>query len=149
VDRVSRNARYGGLALTPQLALIPLGADPRSGFEEFADPLTGEVPERGTGGELVCRQQTAVVFVLLPGGEFIMGAQKDDPRGRNYDAAATYIETPPHIVRLDPFLLGKHELTQAQWHAVMGGTERWWQPGRAWSHHRLAAPRRQCHLGPV
>ncbi|MBL8191918.1 MAG: SUMF1/EgtB/PvdO family nonheme iron enzyme [Acidobacteria bacterium] len=49
-----------------------------------------------------------VQMVNLPGGEFTMG-------GDRYDD-----EKPPHQVKLSPFAIGKCEVTQAQWKAVMG-----------------------------
>lgn len=130
IARVARDPAYVGLALRPQLGLIPLGPDPASGLEEFADPSTGDVPARGSDGRLACADRCAMVFVLLPGGEFTMGAQAADPRAPNHDPAATHVETPPHVVRLDPFLLAKFEMTHAQWHAVMGDSAGWWEPGR-------------------
>jgi formylglycine-generating enzyme required for sulfatase activity len=48
-------------------------------------------------------------LVSLPGGDFIMGSGK----GLND-------EKPPHRVRVSSFLMGKFEVTQAQWQAVMG-----------------------------
>jgi formylglycine-generating enzyme required for sulfatase activity len=65
-------------------------------------------------------RQTDIVFVLLPGGRFLMGAQKEDPNGPNYDPEAEDDEAPVHEVTLRPFLIAKHELTQTQWKAVMG-----------------------------
>jgi formylglycine-generating enzyme required for sulfatase activity len=51
-------------------------------------------------------------FVLIPAGEFQMGSN---------DAGAYDGEKPVHTVRLTkPFYLGKYEVTQAQWEAVMG-----------------------------
>ena len=44
-----------------------------------------------------------------------MGAQKDDPDGRNYDPLAEIIEFPVHEITLDPFFLSKYEMTQHQW----------------------------------
>jgi formylglycine-generating enzyme required for sulfatase activity len=53
-------------------------------------------------------------FVLIPAGSFTMGADK------NFKAASDD-ETPQHRVSISkPFYLGKHEVTQAQWEAVMG-----------------------------
>jgi formylglycine-generating enzyme required for sulfatase activity len=53
-------------------------------------------------------------FVLIPSGSFIMGADK------NFEEAADD-ETPQHRVTISkPFYLGAHEVTQAQWTAVMG-----------------------------
>ena len=63
---------------------------------------------------------TGIVFVSLPGGKFWMGAQKEDPNGRNYDADARPEEGPVHEVTLSVFMIAKHELTQAQWERVMG-----------------------------
>lgn len=50
-------------------------------------------------------------FVALPGGEFMMGSATGNPD-----------EKPAHRVRLSPFEMGKYEVTQAQWQAVMGDT---------------------------
>jgi formylglycine-generating enzyme required for sulfatase activity len=52
-----------------------------------------------------------VEFVLIRAGEFQMGAPDGDKD-----------EQPVHTVRISkPFYLGKYEVTQAQWQAVMGG----------------------------
>ena len=119
VARVLGNPAYQDLVLVPQPGIVPLGPDPASTLEEFADPATGVVPERGGDGRLVPTGDAAVVFVLLPGGSFLMGAQAADPRQPNHDPAANPFEQPPHLVQLAPFLLAKHELTQAQWSSVM------------------------------
>lgn len=50
-------------------------------------------------------------FVLIPGGEFEMGSN---------DSEAFDIEKPPHRVKVAEFRIGKAEVTQAQWLAVMG-----------------------------
>ena len=53
-------------------------------------------------------------MVAVQGGMFQMGATKE--QGRNtYDA-----EKPVHAVALDGFYIGKYEVTQGQWKAVMG-----------------------------
>jgi formylglycine-generating enzyme required for sulfatase activity len=53
-------------------------------------------------------------FVLIPAGSFMMGS--DEASGDVSDN-----ETPPHQVRISkPFYLGKFEVTQTQWMAVMG-----------------------------
>ena len=49
-------------------------------------------------------------FVLIPAGAFTMGTTDGHPD-----------EQPVHTVRISqPFYLGKYEVTQAQWEAVMG-----------------------------
>jgi formylglycine-generating enzyme required for sulfatase activity len=53
-------------------------------------------------------------FVLIPAGSFMMGADK------NFEDTVDN-ETPRHRVSISkPFYLGKYEVTQAQWTAVMG-----------------------------
>lgn len=53
-------------------------------------------------------------FVLIPSGTFLMGAVAGDDKARPS-------EKPQHQVTISkPFYLGKHEVTIAQWKAVMG-----------------------------
>jgi formylglycine-generating enzyme required for sulfatase activity len=65
-------------------------------------------------------RQTGIVMVLLPGGTYWMGAQKTDPKGQHYDPDAEDDEAPVHEVTLRPFLIGKYEVTQAEWRRAMG-----------------------------
>ncbi|MDO4725828.1 MAG: SUMF1/EgtB/PvdO family nonheme iron enzyme [Porphyromonadaceae bacterium] len=51
-------------------------------------------------------------FVEISGGTFTMGSP-DNEVGRNND------ESPQHVVTLNSFYMGKYEVTQAQWKAVM------------------------------
>jgi formylglycine-generating enzyme required for sulfatase activity len=53
----------------------------------------------------------ALELVALPGGDFMMGSDKSEYAD----------ERPAHQVRVSPFAMGKFEVTQAQWLAVMGG----------------------------
>jgi formylglycine-generating enzyme required for sulfatase activity len=46
-------------------------------------------------------------MIYIRGGEFTMGSNFLD-------------ESPPHRVKLSPFFIGKYQITQAQWMAVMG-----------------------------
>jgi formylglycine-generating enzyme required for sulfatase activity len=58
----------------------------------------------------------ALELVLIGPGEFMMGAVPGD------DEVAAH-EKPPHRVTISsPFCIGKYEVTQAQWKAVMGTT---------------------------
>ncbi len=52
-------------------------------------------------------------MVRVPGSEFLMGSPENEP-GRNED------EGPQHRVTVPSFYIGKYEVTQAQWKAVMG-----------------------------
>jgi len=51
-------------------------------------------------------------MVFVPGGCFQMGSAADGPGGPE--------EKPQHEVCVDDFYIGKHEVTQGQWSAVMG-----------------------------
>ncbi len=71
-----------------------------------------------------------LTLMLIPPGEFLMGSSEEEQadllewaeRGRNTWAKA-YIPTegPQHRVKITrPFYLGRYEVTQAQWEALMG-----------------------------
>ncbi len=56
---------------------------------------------------------TGMTFVRLPAGHFVMGSPADEP-GREPQEV-------PHVVQLSrPTWMAAHEVTQAQWRAVMG-----------------------------
>ena len=117
---IARSERYSGAkwpaaGLRPQLGLLPIGPDPHSGLWEFAELSTGEPAVRGSDGRLAIREETGLVFVLLPGGSFLMGSQSSDPAGPNYDPLAMPKEAPVHEVVLSPFFVSKYEMTQGQW----------------------------------
>ena len=124
-----RCPEYGGLEIEPQVGLLPIGRDPWSGLWEFALVSTGEVPERDAEGELSIGEETALVFVLVPGGTFWMGAQRRDPAGRNYDPLADPEEEPVHQVKVEPFFLSKYEMTQSQWEKETGTRPAYYKAG--------------------
>jgi formylglycine-generating enzyme required for sulfatase activity/predicted MPP superfamily phosphohydrolase len=59
------------------------------------------------------------MMVLIPGGEFLMGAQKKDKKKANYDEMAyddkDWNESPVHKVRLTPFWIAKYQVTVGQY----------------------------------
>ncbi len=116
----ARSPAYGGLEIRPQLGLLPLGPDPRSGLWEFVHLRTGEPARRDARGELVLGPETGVVLVLIPGGQARLGAQRVDPAGLRYDPHARPEESPFRGIRLEPYFLSKYELTQAQWLRAAG-----------------------------
>lgn len=63
-------------------------------------------------------------MIKVEGGTFLMGAQKTDPNGPNYDKEASNNESPVHEVMVNSFYIGETEVTQALWKAVMGTTVR-------------------------
>jgi formylglycine-generating enzyme required for sulfatase activity len=119
---------YRGLRLAPQLDLVPLRRDPASGLWEFVHLRSGTpgkaIPQRNPETrQLEITEDSGIVFVLLPGGAFEMGAQDKDTARPNYDPGASPQEQPVHSVELAPFFLAKHEVTQAQWRRLTEGGE--------------------------
>lgn len=133
IANIEASDHYGGLRIQPQLGLIPIGRDPATGFEEFAHPQSGTIPQRDEEGHLIIGEGSAIVFILLPGGSFVMGAEKS-PRGTTdaeperipgvrvrFDPNADALdEEPCHSIDLDPFFISKYEVSQAQWTRLTG-----------------------------
>ena len=57
-------------------------------------------------------------FVFVEGGTFQMGATSEQ------ESDARDYEKPVHSVTLSDYYIGKYEVTQAQWEAVMGSDPR-------------------------
>ncbi|MFN3242973.1 MAG: bifunctional serine/threonine-protein kinase/formylglycine-generating enzyme family protein [Planctomycetota bacterium] len=114
---------YGNLKLAIQPGLVPLGADRDSGLLEFAHHRSGRIPKRDADGKLMLDAESALVFVLIPGGTPIIGAQTTNPSGANFDEYAAQNELSPKKVQLDPFLLSKFEMTHAQWTRLATGLD--------------------------
>ncbi|MEM7167884.1 MAG: SUMF1/EgtB/PvdO family nonheme iron enzyme [Planctomycetota bacterium] len=111
-------------ALRPQLGLVPLRKN-SAGSWEFWHVQTGTQPRWDeAAGRWAADPDAGVVFVLLPGGSFGMGAEGPTPlrwSGQpNVDFMARDVEGPVHRVVLEPFYIAKFELTQAQWQRVSG-----------------------------
>ena len=125
---------YKGLIISPQTGLVPVGRDPESGLWEFAQRHTGDVPRRNRDGKLIVTERTALMLVLIPGGSFVMGAQREDHGKPNYDPHADVYpdasesDGPPHQVTLAPFFLSKYEMTQGQWALVTGENPSYFGP---------------------
>ena len=58
-------------------------------------------------------RETGIVMVRVPGGTFMMGSPEDEAESRND-------EHPEHQVTMSSFLIGKYEVSQAEWDKVMG-----------------------------
>ena len=66
--------------------------------------------ENATPGAIYAEETTGMEFVYVPGGEFQMGSP---------DGEGDSNEHPQHLVKVNGFWMGKYEVTQAQWQAVM------------------------------
>jgi formylglycine-generating enzyme required for sulfatase activity len=72
--------------------------------------LGGLPPSMAALGNATFVNSIGMSFVRIPAGEFRMGSHQGDSD-----------ETPVHKVRISrPFYLGRYEVTQGQWQAVMG-----------------------------
>lgn len=114
--RIAGSARYGELDLPEQTGLMPLGPDSVSGLEEFWHVASGARPAPATDGPGRWRIDggTGIVLVLIPGGTWTMGAQTTDPGAPHHDPLTSGGVSPVHPVRLDPWFMGRYELTRGQ-----------------------------------
>ena len=99
--------------------LIELGAT-----KQLLDVLQAKAPPMPTflqntkqlteGRPTLIQVGVDIEFRLIPKGEFMMGAKENE-------AGASASEKPQHLVKIPKlFYLGKYEITQKQWKAVMG-----------------------------
>lgn len=111
---------YGGLQLAPQLGLVPLGWNPRSGLYEFWHVQSGARPAPpGADGEYRLAAETGIVLVLLPGGPCRMGTYYEQD-GQTFKEPGSEAHERRVDLELGPFFLSKYETTQQQWLAAMG-----------------------------
>jgi len=116
-------AQPGG---TPSLAIAPFDGDRAKKHQQAWAEYLGLSVERDfelPGGE-------KLTLVLIPPGEFLMGSTAEEQARFLEDAKAAKDqraidrvprEGPQHRVRISrPSYLGKYEVTQTQWEAVMG-----------------------------
>ncbi|MBL8767553.1 MAG: SUMF1/EgtB/PvdO family nonheme iron enzyme, partial [Planctomycetes bacterium] len=126
-DDVVASMRYrtNPVVLEPQLGLVPIGMNPVTKLWEFyelrsacdvvvgRDPASIEIPTHREDGSIEMRNDTGIVFVLLPGATFLQGAQNKDASAPGFDPMADGDES-PQSVTLAPFFLARHELTNGQ-----------------------------------
>jgi serine/threonine protein kinase/formylglycine-generating enzyme required for sulfatase activity len=146
--RSSDKYRDVPIDLRPQIGLVPIGENPVTGLWEFyelrsawdgtTDAAAIAIPAHRADGSIEVTGETGIVFVLLPGGTFTMGAQKSDPDGANHDRGALNDESPVHPVTLAPFFLARHELTRAQWRRLAGEQLTAWKEGVSYNGDRIA-----------
>ncbi|MEQ8763258.1 MAG: bifunctional serine/threonine-protein kinase/formylglycine-generating enzyme family protein [Planctomycetota bacterium] len=104
---------YHGLRIEPQLGLVPLERNSKSGLWEFWHVLSGERPTKKPDGSWAMEPETGFVMVLVPGGEARVGLMEDDDR-------ISHVGHPQLSIVLEPFFLSKYEMTQAQWYRLTG-----------------------------
>jgi formylglycine-generating enzyme required for sulfatase activity len=138
--------------------LVPIGMNPvtklfefyelRSAWDGKVDPRDIPVPQHDAKGRIDVSDDTGIVFVLLPGGTFTMGAQNgsgDRPRNEELvrqrsESGLVGDDAAPCAVTLAPFLLARHEMTQGQW-------LRLWDGDRALRYPSKYKPGEEAELG--
>jgi formylglycine-generating enzyme required for sulfatase activity len=125
---VAASPKYAGQEIPLRdrdvLGMVPIGANPQSGLWEFYDLRSAwdgasdpallaklAIPAHGADGRIAMTGASGIVWVLLPGGTLPAGTPVDDEDEDEKRRLA---------VRLDPFFLAKHELTQGQWQRWTG-----------------------------
>ena len=103
-----------------------------SELQAFAAALSGAVP---TG--LAPVEGDAVILILVPGGEVPIGAGPDDPV--HADPRAKPSEGPVHVVSLQPYFIGKYELTQDQYRRIAGSDPAAYPVGYSIGEHTVTA----------
>lgn len=103
------------------LGLVPIGANPQSGLWEFYDLRSAwdgagdlaslPIPTHGPAGRIAMTDASGIVWVLLPGGTLPEALSPHLDDFGEIDAGAELRGN----LRLAPFLIAKHEVTQAQW----------------------------------
>lgn len=113
------------LALTLSLVIgCKPEEEPNNGGNNPGQPVNPEQPVNPNieGPDIRTFTVEGVSFDMrkVQGGTYWMGAQQDDENGQNYDPQCYAEETPPHQVTMSGFYMGKYEVTQELWRAVMG-----------------------------
>ncbi len=137
----TRSPHYDGLRMKPQFGLVPLGEDPRSHLWEFALQASGDIPKRSADGNFVVTDSTALVFVLVPGGQHQRRWKplRDELPWGTIGAAGTSREGGMNTCRLDPFFISKYEMTQGQWLRLTGGNPSYYHDGTTFGDFNAVA----------
>ena len=94
---------YGGLELARQPGFTPARRNPSTGLWEFV-------------------HTSGIEFVLIPGGRYWKGAQRQDPSKPAFDPYLEPTASRPAVRAwtVEPFLLATHELTVSEWARLSG-----------------------------
>lgn len=149
-SEIAASPLYDGIGpVAVQMGLVPIGADPESGLQEFWHVASGSRPERDASGALRMTEDSGIVVVLVPGGTFWMGASREFGAPHNYDPDAHDREAPVHEHELSPYFVGKHEVGQGQWLRLTGRRPSVFGPDGDWLEDWCADPRPATYLSPV
>ncbi len=115
---------YRQREVEPHEDLYPVGIDPVTRLWEFAHMRSGRIPERDeASGRLELAADAGIVFVLIPGGSFLMGAERGEIRRQ--PPWPFQQEAPAHQALLSTFFISKYEMTRGQWERLRGQNSSW------------------------
>ncbi|MCB9883502.1 MAG: SUMF1/EgtB/PvdO family nonheme iron enzyme [Planctomycetes bacterium] len=146
-ESLRETREFASFEFAPHPHLIPLGIelDRSRAFGHVFDPLwifavggTGSLPLRvdehgepvplGEPGFTRMDDDTATLLILVPRGTCFMGAQVEDSQAPGYDVRCEgrqqSNELPVVPVSLEPFLISRYEITQAQYTKFLEATGR-------------------------
>lgn len=106
-------------------AITGKGFLPDENGTNLDDPQAGKkIQQKVAPGTIIKHCPECPEMVVLPGGSFLMGSPPDpgpDPfSNEKPKAIGQPSEKPQHRVQIQSFAIGKYEVTQEQWYAVMG-----------------------------
>jgi formylglycine-generating enzyme required for sulfatase activity len=110
-------ARLGQAAVVAAAPAVPAVPVPSATVQQSAPPAAAQSPSPparaglGPPGTVFRDCEVCPEMVVIPGGTFLMGS----PPGVGFDD-----ERPQRRLTIAPFAMGRTEVTQAQWFAVMG-----------------------------
>lgn len=107
LQELAADARFPVPPTSPWPGMVPLGKN-AAGLQEFYLPDSGvdaDLPGRRADGGFDIGFRTGLIFVLVPGGRI--------------EIPAAGANQPAEVVELEPYLLSKYEMTQAQWGRLM------------------------------
>ena len=107
----------------PGLAMILAGLKQTTPVPPSQQPATQAAISTEPSSNTWRDPVTGMVFVRVAGGSFEMGCHSGNEGECDGD------EKPVRTVRLSPFWLGKHEVTQGQWNRIMGNNSSTFKKG--------------------
>ncbi len=111
VKKATKNRQRPQLSYEPSEPFYLVPADPFPVPEPSPSPQP--VPRPPQPAKTYTDQVTGMKFVLIPPGSFLMGSPENEP-GHEDD------EKQHRVTLSEGFYMGRYEVTQAQWKAVMG-----------------------------
>jgi len=124
----SAGTEYEGI-LTDSMVIFEPGAPVVS---ERVRIDVGEALGQIAGGDPRLRD-AAANRIPIPGGTFLMGAQKDDIEKEGHDPLANPDESPPHRVAVSDFLIGRFAVSVQEYNAFVLADTNGYQSPKWWS----------------